>query len=170
MSKLIDSTVRAVRRFTAGLRPLMSDDRGPAAAIDFTSRCGIDVQRHIIPDGNTAFSGGGASTLLRIVLKALSRADASLVALTPEVHGQHRVLRFADADADPGAPQSARPDKSFGLPGILGRAAVLKSVSRSIPRLASASPFPSRSSLTPSHPKRPLHDQSDHRRRPHARA
>lgn len=135
MSKLIDSTVRAVRRIAADLRPVMLDDLGLVPAIewlanDFTSRYGITVQRHI-HTGNTAFSSAAATTLFRIVQETLTNvarhAEASLVVLTLEVDGRHCTLRIVDngrgTDAEAGhAPERTRQDKSFGLLGIRERA------------------------------------------------
>jgi two-component system, NarL family, sensor histidine kinase UhpB len=138
MSKLIDATVRAVRRIAADLRPVMLDDLGLVPAIewlanDFTSRYGITVQRHI-HTGKTVFSSGAASMLFRIVQEALTNvarhAEASVVVLTLEVDGQHCTLRIVDngrgAQGDPGnASHGARHDKSFGLLGIRERAHML---------------------------------------------
>ncbi len=138
MSKLIDSTVRAVRRIAADLRPVMLDDLGLVPAIewlanDFTSRYGIAVQRQI-HTGNTTFSNTAASTLFRIVQEALTNvarhAEASVVVLTLEVARQQCTLRIVDngrgTEHDPGgAPHRTRHDKSFGLLGIRERAHML---------------------------------------------
>uniref|UniRef100_UPI0007C6FAC9 PAS domain-containing sensor histidine kinase n=1 Tax=Paraburkholderia ferrariae TaxID=386056 RepID=UPI0007C6FAC9 len=138
MSTLIDSTVRAVRRIAADLRPVMLDDLGLVPAIewlanDFTSRYGIAVQRHI-HTGNTTFSNAAASTLFRIVQEALTNvarhSEASVVVLTLEVEGQRCTLRIVDngrgteRDAG-GSPHRTRHDKSFGLLGIRERAHML---------------------------------------------
>ncbi|WP_028220912.1 PAS domain-containing sensor histidine kinase [Paraburkholderia oxyphila] len=135
MRKLIDSTVKAVRRIAADLRPVMLDDLGLVPAIewlanDFTNRYGIAVQRHI-HTGNAAFSRAAATTLFRIVQEALTNvarhAEASVVVLTLEVDGQHCTLRIVDnghgAPAHPGdSPERTGHDKSFGLLGIRERA------------------------------------------------
>ncbi|MCG5076264.1 PAS domain-containing sensor histidine kinase [Paraburkholderia tagetis] len=134
MRKLIDSTVKAVRRIAADLRPVMLDDLGLVPAIewlanDFTNRYGIAVQRHI-HTGNAAFSSPAATALFRIVQEALTNvarhAEASVVVLTLEVDGQHCTLRIVDnghgALANPGnSPERTRHDKSFGLLGIRER-------------------------------------------------
>ncbi|MFX1674928.1 PAS domain S-box protein [Paraburkholderia sp. A2WS-5] len=141
MSKLIDSTVRAVRRIAADLRPVMLDDLGLVPAIewlanDFTSRYGIDVQRHI-HTADTAFSSAAASALFRIIQEALTNvarhAEASVVILNLEVHGQQCILSIVDngrgAQDDPGNPLSrTRHDKSFGLLGIRERAHMFNGV------------------------------------------
>ena len=138
MSKLIDSTVKAVRRIASDLRPVMLDDLGLVPAIewlanDFTSRYGIAVQRHIHTEG-VVFSNSAASTLFRIVQEALTNvarhAEASIVVLTLEVEGQRCSLRVVDngrgAQGDPGnTPEHTRHDKSFGLLGIRERAHML---------------------------------------------
>ncbi|CAM2144161.1 PAS domain-containing sensor histidine kinase [Paraburkholderia tropica] len=135
MGKLIDSTVRAVRRIAADLRPVMLDDLGLVPAIewlanDFTSRYGIAVQQ-TIHTGNTVFSGEAASALFRIIQEALTNvarhAEASVVTLKLEVDSQHCTLRIADNGR--GAQHTAcdpqrhgRREKSFGLLGIRERA------------------------------------------------
>jgi two-component system, NarL family, sensor histidine kinase UhpB len=138
MSKLIDSTVGALRRIAADLRPVMLDDLGLVPAIewlanDFTSRYGIAVQRHI-DTGNTVFSSSASSALFRIVQESLTNvarhAEASLVVLTLEVDGQHCALRITDngrgTDGDSGtAPHRTRENKSFGLRGNRERAHML---------------------------------------------
>ncbi|WP_321788327.1 PAS domain S-box protein [Paraburkholderia sp. J94] len=134
MNKLIDSTVRAVRRIAADLRPVMLDDLGLVPAIewlanDFTSRYGIAVQQSI-HTGNTVFSGEAASALFRIIQEAFTNvarhADASLVTLRLDVDSQHCTLRIADngrgAQNDACDPQRHdRHEKSFGLLGIRER-------------------------------------------------
>jgi two-component system, NarL family, sensor histidine kinase UhpB len=138
MTRLIDSTVGALRRIAADLRPIMLDDLGLVPAIewlanDFTHRYGIAVQRHIHTGGAT-FSNAAASTLFRIVQEALNNvarhAEASVVVLTLEVDGQHCALRIVDngrgAQGDPGkVPERSRQDRSFGLLGIRERAHML---------------------------------------------
>jgi PAS domain S-box-containing protein len=138
MSKLIDSTVAAVRRIAADLRPVMLDDLGLVPAIewlanDFTSRYGIAVERHL-DTGGTVFSGAAASSLFRIVQEALTNvarhAEATRVALTLTVDGRSCVLRVADngqgALSDSGDASDMQrhgpQDKSFGLLGIRERA------------------------------------------------
>jgi PAS domain S-box-containing protein len=141
MSKLIDSTVAAVRRIAADLRPVMLDDLGLAPAIewlanDFTRRYGIAVERHI-DTGGTEFSGAAASSLFRIVQEALTNvarhAEATRVVLSltvDAVDGQRCVLRIADngigAVRDAGDANDMQrhgpQDKSFGLLGIRERA------------------------------------------------
>ncbi|CAB3798992.1 hypothetical protein LMG28688_04863 [Paraburkholderia caffeinitolerans] len=141
MSKLIDSTVRAVRRIASDLRPVMLDDLGLVPAIewlanDFTSRYGITVQRHI-HTGNTAFSSAAASALFRIIQEAFTNvarhAEASVVILTLEVDSQHCALRIADngrgaRDALGDPLRRDRHDKSFGLLGIRERAHMFNGV------------------------------------------
>ncbi|CAM2188736.1 two-component system, NarL family, sensor histidine kinase UhpB [Paraburkholderia sacchari] len=141
MSKLIDSTVRAVRRIAADLRPVMLDDLGLVPAIewlanDFTSRYGIEVQRHI-HTGGAAFSSAAASSLFRIVQEALTNvarhAEASIVILTLEVDGQRCTLRVTDngrgaQDAAGDPLRRASHDKSFGLLGIRERAHMFNGV------------------------------------------
>ncbi|PYE14897.1 PAS domain-containing sensor histidine kinase [Paraburkholderia silvatlantica] len=141
MRNLIDSTVGALRRIAADLRPVMLDDLGLVPAIewlanDFTNRYGIAVERDLDADAEM-FSNAASSALFRIVQEALTNvarhADASLVEISLKVDGPGCVLRIADdglgATGDPADPAStqrnALRDKSFGLLGIRERAHML---------------------------------------------
>ncbi|SDD14981.1 PAS domain-containing sensor histidine kinase [Paraburkholderia lycopersici] len=138
MRNLIDSTVAALRRIAADLRPVMLDDLGLVPAIewlanDFTDRYGIVVERDLDTDA-AMFSNAAASALFRIVQEALTNvarhADASFVEITLRVEGPSCVLRIADdglgATGDPADRQrNALRDKSFGLLGIRERAHML---------------------------------------------
>jgi two-component system, NarL family, sensor histidine kinase UhpB len=141
MSKLIDATVRGVRRIAADLRPVMLDDLGLVSAIDwlandFTSRYGIKVRQRL-ETGNVVFSSTAASTLFRIVQEALTNvarhAQADRVDLTLEVNAPHCTLRIADngcgtTRAGGDAHHRTRHDKTFGLLGIRERAHMLNGV------------------------------------------
>ncbi|KVT41263.1 histidine kinase [Burkholderia ubonensis] len=134
MHRLIDSTVASVRRIAADLRPVMLDDLGLVPAIewltnDFTTRYGIEVERHIDP-AETTFTNAGATTLFRIVQEALNNvarhADATHVMLVLKVDDGYCMLRIADNGH--GAPETrlaARDRPSFGLIGIRERAHML---------------------------------------------
>jgi PAS domain S-box-containing protein len=132
MRRLIDATVASVRRIAADLRPVMLDDLGLIAAIewlanDFTNRYGIDVERRI-DVGETTFATAGATTLFRIVQEALTNvarhAEATLVTLTLRIEESECILRIADNGQ--GAKRLATSaEKSFGLLGIRERAHML---------------------------------------------
>jgi two-component system, NarL family, sensor histidine kinase UhpB len=138
MRNLIDSTVAALRRIAADLRPVMLDDLGLVPAIewlanDFTNRYGIVVERDLDADASM-FSSGASSALFRIVQEALTNvarhAEANLVELLLKVDGPSCVLRIADdglgATGDPADRQrDALREKSFGLLGIRERARML---------------------------------------------
>lgn len=136
MRRLIDSTVAAVRRIAADLRPVMLDDLGLVPAIewlanDFTNRYGIEIVRRIDTAG-AQFSGHAASSLFRIVQEALTNvarhAEATHVVLSLMVHDSSCNLRICDdgLGANPSDQSRHTPhDKSFGLLGIRERAHML---------------------------------------------
>ncbi|MBB3262106.1 PAS domain S-box-containing protein [Paraburkholderia bannensis] len=141
MSKLIDATVRGVRRIAADLRPVMLDDLGLESAIDwlandFTSRYGIRVRKRL-ETGKVVFSSAAASTLFRIVQEALTNvarhAQANKVDLSLEADAQHCILRIADNGCGATGERSdalhrTQQDKTFGLLGIRERAHMFNGV------------------------------------------
>ncbi|CAB3751163.1 hypothetical protein LMG29739_01241 [Paraburkholderia solisilvae] len=104
MSRLVDTTVASLRRIAADLRPVMLDDLGLIAAIDwlthdFTYRHGIRIEHHIEPE-DTNFTAEAATAIFRIVQEALSNvarhADASQVRLRLTTGANDCVLQVAD--------------------------------------------------------------------------
>jgi two-component system sensor histidine kinase UhpB len=157
MSRLIDTTVASLRRIAADLRPVMLDDLGLSAAIDwlthdFTYRHGIRIEHHIEPEDS--FTAEAATAIFRIVQEALSNvarhADASHVRLRLTTGADDCVLQVADngrgaqhridepdakhkadkADETDKTAESrhARDDRPFGLLGIRERAHMLGGV------------------------------------------
>ncbi|OLL31132.1 hypothetical protein BTH42_13035 [Burkholderia sp. SRS-W-2-2016] len=134
MHGVIDSTVASLRRIAADLRPVMLDDLGLVAALDwlandFTRRYGIEVARRIEPL-DAAYSRQRATALFRIVQEALNNvarhADASAVELTLDTRGPDCMLRIADNGR--GAcrpPPGDTRHKPFGLIGVRERAHTL---------------------------------------------
>jgi PAS domain S-box-containing protein len=128
MHGLIDATVASVRRIAADLRPVMLDDLGPIAAIewlaaDFGKRYGIAVRAEILQD-HIDFSPAGGTALFRIVQEALTNvarhARATEVELSLTRAGDACVLRVRDNGQ--GMDLSAgRKSHSFGLLGIRER-------------------------------------------------
>ncbi|NML31882.1 PAS domain S-box protein [Paraburkholderia sp. G-4-1-8] len=134
MRRVIDTAVASLRRIAADLRPVMLDDLGLVAAIewlasDFTNRYGIDVVRRIDPPG-ASYSQQGATALFRIVQEALNNvarhAEASTVELTLHANSTHCLLRIADNGCGaPPQPALNSHEKAFGLIGVRERAHML---------------------------------------------
>ncbi len=130
MRRVIDSAVAALRRIAADLRPVMLDDLGLPAAIewlanDFTNRHGIEVVHRIEPS-DIAYSRQSATALFRIVQEALNNvarhAQATVVELTLNTNGPHCQLRIADNGRGVGHERAAGGhDKPFGLIGVRER-------------------------------------------------
>lgn len=129
MKKLIDATVKSVRRISTGLRPLVLDDLGPIAALewladDFSRRSAIDVvldlgMEELDVDDRTA------TALFRIVQESLTNvarhAGATRVEVSLNFEGERLVLKIADDGK--GMPAEALSRKGgFGLVGIRERA------------------------------------------------
>lgn len=133
MIEMVDDTVAATRRISMDLRPLMLDDLGLNAAIewlarDFERHTGLRVTLRLAPIQDLIGSRT-ATALYRIVQEALTncarhaRANAAEVALAPEAKG---ILLTVSDDGDGFAtlpPQSPR--DSFGLIGIRERVYML---------------------------------------------
>jgi PAS domain S-box-containing protein len=129
MRQLIDTTVAAVRRIAADMRPMLLDDLGLVSAIewlaeDFTKRYGIAVDNATALD-DRHFSPEAATALFRIVQEALTNvarhAQASHVTLQLRNADACYVLRVADNGRgnDASIPTG---EGAFGLFGIRERA------------------------------------------------
>ncbi|KAB2937688.1 MAG: hypothetical protein EFKGCFLK_00067 [Rhodocyclaceae bacterium] len=131
MKKLVDTAVKSVRRIASELRPLVLDDLGLVAGLewlaqDFSRRTGIGVALDI-DIGDTAPAEAQASALFRIVQESLTNvarhAEASQVAVTLTHAGG--CLRLAVQDNGKGFAAGAGKAGSFGLLGIRERAIML---------------------------------------------
>jgi PAS domain S-box-containing protein len=132
MRSVLDSTVAATRRISADLRPLMLDDLGLAAALEWlaeeTSRrhgFAVDLQ---IDERSANLGEPLVSQVYRIVQESLTNAGrhaaarhvrVHLRAIGPEIH-----LDVQD-DGRGIAPEDLRKKGSFGLLGIRERAYIL---------------------------------------------
>ena len=130
--KLIDSLVASIRRIASDLRPVMLDDLGLPAAIDwlvteFTTRYRVPVVTHIDTD-DMEFSPEFATAVFRMIQEALTNvarhSGATQVKLDIVRAATNCVLWIADngRGAIPNIPRSAL---SFGLLGLRERAAQL---------------------------------------------
>ncbi|KAK45595.1 histidine kinase [Caballeronia jiangsuensis] len=132
MVGLIDRNIASLRRIAAQQRPVMLDDLGLQAAIDwlvddFMQRHGIDVE-HSVETGEIAFNADAATAIFRIIEEALTNvvrhAHASRVALSLRADGDNCVLRIGD-DGIGASALPAASSKSFGLLGVRERANAL---------------------------------------------
>jgi len=132
MRSVLDSTVAATRRISADLRPLMLDDLGLLAALEWLAeetsrRHGFKVDLSVDdPSGNLAEPL--ASQVYRIVQEGLTNAGrhaaASRVRVALRTIGQEVHLHIDD-DGRGLAPEDLRKKGSFGLVGIRERAYIL---------------------------------------------
>lgn len=132
MRSVLDSTVAATRRISADLRPLMLDDLGLLAALEWLAeetsrRHGFTVDLSVDePSGSLAEPL--ASQVYRIVQESLTNAGrhaaatrvrVSLRTIGPEIH------LHVDDDGRGLAPEDLRKKGSFGLVGIRERVYIL---------------------------------------------
>lgn len=132
MVALVDRNIASLRRIASAQRPVMLDDLGLSAAIDwlvddFVRRHGIEV-RHNLDTGDLAFNAAAATAVFRIIEEAFANivrhAHASRVELSLSADKNQCVLRVSDD----GLGASALPavdGKSFGLLGVRERARAL---------------------------------------------
>jgi signal transduction histidine kinase len=132
MRSVLDSTVAATRRISADLRPLMLDDLGLEAALEWlveeTSRrhgFAVDLQ---VDERSATIAEPLASQIFRIVQESLTNVGRHAAArnvlvrvraLGPEIH-----LDVHD-DGRGISPEDLRKKGSFGLVGIRERAYTL---------------------------------------------
>jgi PAS domain S-box-containing protein len=132
MQAMLDETVAAVRRIASDLRPLMLDDLGLTAALEWLARemgrrTGIDIQVSF-DDPLTAPTSRAATVLYRTVQEALTNvmrhAHAQHVTVALRADDQDWVLTVRDDGV--GLPETAATrDDAFGLMGIRERATML---------------------------------------------
>lgn len=129
---MVDTTVAAVRRIAADLRPVMLDDLGLVAALehllhDLSQRTGVRVSLDA-DEGVAAFGEPLPSALYRIAQEALTNvarhAQATEVKLSLKMDGEQLVMAVSDDGRgfDPATPGGG---KSYGLLGIRERAYTL---------------------------------------------
>ncbi|MBZ5789439.1 MASE4 domain-containing protein [Burkholderia contaminans] len=129
MHTLARGAVAATRRIASDLRPLMLDDLGFAAAMqwlveDFRHRHGIDCSLHVDPP-ELQLDEPYATAVFRIAQEALANvarhaaASHANVELVRASHTIELTIRDDGAGFDPGVP---RKSGSFGLVGLRERA------------------------------------------------
>ncbi|MNS72726.1 Sensor histidine kinase ComP [compost metagenome] len=134
MRGLVKSTFTSLRRIASDLRPVMLDDLGLAAAVEwlvanFVSRYGIDTEAHIDVDPNEP-SKRVATTLFRVVQEALTNiakhAQATKVLVRLSCTQNHCTLTVQDngVGTTPDSISKKLP-MSLGLQGIRERVRLL---------------------------------------------
>jgi len=132
MRGIVDTTVAAVRRIAADLRPVMLDDLGLVAALEhllheFSQRSGLIVSLDV-EEGGIEFGEPLASALYRMVQEALTNvarhAEATEARIEIRVRGANLVLTVSD-NGKGIDPDVAVRTKSYGIMGIRERAHTL---------------------------------------------
>lgn len=132
MLAMLDETVAAVRRIASDLRPLMLDDLGLNAAIEWLARdtarrtgIEIEVQLAALPE---PLDGRLATALYRMVQEGLTNvvrhAEARNVQVQLRREGDAAVLTVADDGVGLPEPAAVRED-AYGLLGLRERVAML---------------------------------------------
>jgi len=137
MKKLVDTTVAAVRRIAADLRPVMLDDLGLVAALesllhDLSQRTGIVVSFEA-DEAGLDFGEPLSSALYRIAQEALTNvarhAQATEVRVRIRIDGDRLVLMVRD-NGRGFDPDAAGGRKFYGILGIRERAYTLGGATR----------------------------------------
>lgn len=133
MIEMVDDTVAATRRISMNLRPLMLDDLGLNAAIewlarDFERHTGLRITLRLAPIQDL-IDNRTSTTLYRIVQEALTNCSRHARANTAQVviaHEEGGILLTVSDDGDgfPNVPPQS-PLGSFGLIGIRERVHML---------------------------------------------
>jgi PAS domain S-box-containing protein len=128
MKALVDGTVKSVRRISTGLRPLVLDDLGVVAAVewlveDFSRHHDIQIELDLgIED--LALDDRRASAIFRIVQESLTNvarhAGARRVDVSMQREGDRLLLKIED-DGKGMPAEAAGRAKGFGLVGIRER-------------------------------------------------
>ncbi len=132
MRSVLDSTVAATRRISADLRPLMLDDLGLLAALEWlveeTSRRHGFLVRLDVDEASGSLAEPLASHIYRIVQEGLTNAGrhaaASQVTVSLRTIGREVLLDLTD-DGRGLAPENLQKKGSFGLVGIRERVYIL---------------------------------------------
>jgi PAS domain S-box-containing protein len=132
MLEMVDDTVAAVRRIATDLRPMMIDDLGLSAALEWLAResarrMRVEIDLHVdedaLPPGDTA-----SISLYRIVQEALTNVARHAHASRVRIDGRRSGDRFMLTVEDNGigfSESSRNKEGSLGLIGIRERVLIL---------------------------------------------
>jgi signal transduction histidine kinase len=132
MKSAVDTTVAAVRRIAADLRPVMLDDLGLLPALenllhDFTERTGIEAALDANGE-DMPFREPLVSAVYRMVQEALTNvarhAQAKNVTVSAQARGDRLLVSVRD-DGRGIRPEDLEARESYGLLGIRERAQTL---------------------------------------------
>jgi len=132
MTEMLDQTMASVRRIAADLRPMMLDDLGLNAAIEWLAResarrMGIAITAHL-PENDPALDSRASTAVYRMVQEALTNVarHARATEVQIDLHATAGELVLTVRDNGIGFPVLAtQPEGSFGLMGIRERAFML---------------------------------------------
>jgi len=123
MSTVIDGTLQATRRISSQLRPLILDDLGLAAALEwvvegFIDRTGLVCELHA--DGDLELDDARKSAVFRIVQEALTNVARHAKASRVEVHVERQSDAIAIGVRDNGIGFNQPEERSRYSRGLLG--------------------------------------------------
>ena len=132
MLTMLDDTLASVRRLSTDLRPLMLDDLGLTAAIEWLARetsrrMGIDVHFYAA-EHETSLSDKVSTALFRMVQEALTNVARHADATEVEIRIQPRCGQLVLTVSDNGVgfpPDALQREGSYGLMGLRERAQML---------------------------------------------
>jgi signal transduction histidine kinase len=132
MTDMLDQTMASVRRIATDLRPLMLDDLGLNAAVEWLAResahrMGVTITVHL-GDSDPALGGRASTAVYRMVQEALTNVarHAHATEVHIEMHQVEGELVLAVRDNGVGFPERAtQQEGSYGLMGIRERAFML---------------------------------------------
>lgn len=133
MMEMVDDTVAAVRRIATDLRPMMLDDLGLNAALEWLAResarrMGIEISLSLADEASLPKADSAAIALYRIVQEALTNVARHARANRVQIETKHAGDRFVLTVEDNGigfSPQARDKEGSLGLIGIRERAHIL---------------------------------------------
>ncbi len=131
MQELLDQTVASVRRIAADMRPLMLDDLGLNAAIEWLAheaarRMGIEVDLDL-DESEPLLSDQAVIALYRMVQEALNNVARHAHASHVWIEMRHRAAELVLVVQDDGVgfgPQALHKKGSYGLMGLRERASM----------------------------------------------
>jgi len=129
MLGLIDVTIQSVKKISMELRPVILDDLGLSAAIEwyteeFRKRTGIQCKVKVLPDENIIVEKSLATALFRMLQEALTNvarhANATIVNIDLQVEADRLIMEIQDNGKGIRESKISSP-KAFGILGMRER-------------------------------------------------